>query len=159
MQIIGIAFLLVVANGSPLLAGNFLGRTADWRIDAGKVLSDGRPVFGASKTWRGLLASLLVTPLAAWLLGFGWLVGLTVALGAMAGDLFSSFTKRRMGMGSSAKAVGLDQVPEALIPALLLHVLFFYSWMVVLVAAGLFVIADVMVSPLLFRLGLRRVPH
>src|SRR5262249_24399228 len=32
----------------------------------------------------------------------------------MAGDLFSSFLKRRIGLGPSSKATGLDQVPESL---------------------------------------------
>lgn len=159
MHILGIVFLLIVANASPLLVGNLLGQRADWRVDGGKTLGDGRPLFGATKTWRGLFSSLLLTGLAAWLLGFGCLVGLTVGAAAMAGDLLSSFIKRRLGMRSSAKALGLDQLPEALLPALLLHFLFDFSWTVVLVAAVLFAIVDIAASPLLFRLGWRRQPH
>lgn len=159
MQVIGIAFLLVVANGFPVLVAKLVGDTADWPIDAGKTLADGRPLFGASKTWRGLFSSLLFTVLAAILLGFGWLLGLTVASGATLGDLLSSFIKRRAELPSSAKATGLDQLPEAVIPALFLVLFFHYSWTVALSAAGLFAISDVIASPLLFKLGLRRVPH
>lgn len=159
MHILGIVFLLIVANGSPLLVGNLLGRFAGWRIDSGKTLADGRPLFGATKTWRGLFSSLLLTGLAAWLLGLGWLLGLVVAAAAMAGDLFSSFVKRRLGIRSSAKALGLDQLPEALLPALILFLLFDFSWTVVLIAAAIFAIVDIAASPLLFRLGWRRQPH
>lgn len=159
MHILGLAFLLVVANASPLLVGNLLGRFAGWRIDSGKTLADGRPLFGATKTWRGLFSSLLFTGLAAWLLGHGWPLGLVVAAAAMTGDLLSSFIKRRVGMASSAKAIGLDQLPEALIPALFLRLLFDFSWTVVIVAAAIFAIVDVAASPLLFKLGWRRQPH
>lgn len=159
MQTLAIVFLLLVANASPLLVGNLLGQFAAWRVDAGKTLSDGKPLFGVTKTWRGILSSLLFTGLAAYLLGFGWLVGLSVAVAAMAGDLLSSFIKRRLGMNSSAKALGLDQLPEALLPALLLQFVFAYSWTVVLIAAAIFAIVDVAASPLLFRLGWRRQSH
>ncbi|MEX1033357.1 MAG: CDP-archaeol synthase [Cellvibrionaceae bacterium] len=159
MLTIQIALLLIVANGSPLLVGNLLGRIADRPIDADLCFVDGQPLLGATKTWRGLLSSLLLTSLCAWLLGLGWLAGLVVAGGAMLGDLISSFIKRRLGMASSTKAIGLDQLPEALIPALLVHFFFHYSWSTVIIATGVFVIADMLVSPLLFRWGLRREPH
>jgi CDP-archaeol synthase len=41
-----------------------------------------------------------------------------VAATAMAGDLLSSFVKRRFGLAPSSKATGLDQIPEALFPLL-----------------------------------------
>ena len=34
----------------------------------------------------------------------------------MAGDLLSSFTKRRMRLASSSMAPGIDQVPESVLP-------------------------------------------
>lgn len=159
MLIIDIALLLIVANGSPVMAAKMLGHLAAWPIDAGRTWTDGRPLFGVNKTWRGLISSLLCTVLAGWFLGLGWLPGFVVAGGAMAGDLASSFTKRRLGLAASARAVGLDHLPESLLPALLLYLLFDYSWLVLLSAAGLFVVADVLISPLLFRWGLRRAPH
>lgn len=157
--VIDIALLLIVANGSPLFVANLLGRRAAWPIDAGRQWVDGHRLLGATKTWRGLIASLLLTEMSAWLLGLQWLMGLAVAGGAMAGDLGSSFIKRRLGLPSSARAVGLDHLPESLLPALLLNWLYGYSWPALLGAAGLFVLADVLLSPLLFRWGLRRVPH
>src|SRR6478736_778738 len=37
---------------------------------------------------------------------------------AMAGDLFSSFVKRRLHLASSSMAIGLDHIPESLFPLL-----------------------------------------
>ncbi|MCW8195409.1 CDP-archaeol synthase [Proteobacteria bacterium 005FR1] len=151
--------MLIVANGAPVVLGKFMGRAADWRIDGGIVLPDGRPLFGATKTWRGLVAAILATGFAGWLLGFGWLEGALIGVGAMVGDLLSSFLKRRLGLDSSAKAVFLDQVPEALIPVCILNAGFGYGWAVLIPAAIGFVVVDITLSPLLYRLGLRRVPH
>ena len=63
-----------------------------------------------------MVLSVALTTIAAPLIGLGWEVGFVVAIGAMIGDLFSSFVKRRLGMSSSSKFTGLDQIPEALIP-------------------------------------------
>ncbi|KAA6185170.1 CDP-archaeol synthase [Thiohalocapsa marina] len=115
--------LIVAANGMPwLLARGCIRRRfaalGAWPIDGGRLLSDGQPLLGRTKTWRGLAGALLVTPLVAMLLGCDWWLGLAVAAAAMAGDLLASFVKRRLGLASSTDAPGLDQVPEALLPAL-----------------------------------------
>lgn len=159
MQTLAIALLLIVANGAPVVLSKLMGPLANWRIDGGITLPDGRPLFGATKTWRGLVAAVVATALVGWLLGFDWLEGALIGAGAMAGDLISSFLKRRLGLDSSAKAILLDQVPEALIPVWILNAGFGYGWAVVAPAAILFVVADIALSPLLYRLGLRRVPH
>ena len=46
------------------------------------------------------------------IVGLAWTIGLVVGTTAMAGDLFSSFLKRRLDLPPSSKATGLDQVPE-----------------------------------------------
>lgn len=159
MQTISIALLLIVANGAPILAGNLLGSRFNAPVDGGRRLKDGRPLFGASKTWRGLTASLICTVLLSWLIGWGWLPGVVVAAGAMLGDLVSSFSKRRLGLESSARAPGVDQLPESLLPALLLYWIYGVNIWAVLLAVGVFVLVSVGLSPLLFRWGLRSVPH
>lgn len=159
MLTIAIAVLLIVANGSPLFLAKLLGSRADWPVDRGQVFKDGKPLLGPSKTWRGILSALLLTSLAAAFMGLDLMVGFSVGAGAMAGDLISSFIKRRLGLASSAKAIGLDQLPESLLPAILLHVLFDYGWIELIGAVALFALVDVSLSPLLFKLGLRRVPH
>lgn len=151
--------LLTVANATPVLATRLAGRHADWPLDAGLTLWDGRPLFGRSKTVRGIVTALPASAAAAVVLGYGWAFGAGFGALAMAGDLTSSFIKRRLGIASSGRATGLDQIPEALFPLLAFyHTLSLNPGAVVLVVA-LFGIGQVVVSPLMFRLGVRDHPH
>jgi CDP-2,3-bis-(O-geranylgeranyl)-sn-glycerol synthase len=112
-----ILLLLLIANGAPLLTGKLL-RQYNHPLDGESNFIDGRPLFGPSKTMRGILAALVATPLASMALGLGWLPGLLIGLFAMIGDLFSSFLKRRLNMPSGSRASGLDHIPESLFPLL-----------------------------------------
>ena len=114
------------------------GRGSAQPLDGGWSLWDGRPVFGPSKTLRGVVAALAATPLAAWVLGVGWGLGLVIAMGAMAGDLLASFTKRRLGLPSSASVPLLDHLPETLIPALLVKGAMGLGWLDLGLAVGAF---------------------
>ncbi len=154
-QALALLALVLVANGAPALLGIWRsGR--DRPLDGGRVLSDGRPVLGPSKTWRGLVAALAATPLAALMLGLDWHLGLTVAVGAMAGDLLASFSKRRLGLVSSASAPVLDQLPESLIPALLVHRTLGLGWLDLAAVVGAFTVLDLALTPAIRRLGARR---
>ena len=82
--------LLLVANGTPVLATRLLGQRLAWPLDCGLKLPDGRPLLGRSKTVRGVLLSILVTTAAAPLLGLPWWAGTVAGAAAMAGDLLSS---------------------------------------------------------------------
>jgi len=73
-------------------------------------------LFGPSKTIRGILISVLITTASAPLIGLDLTIGAIVAGAAMAGDLFSSFVKRRLNFPPSSRALGLDQVPDSLLP-------------------------------------------
>ncbi len=151
--------LLLVANGTPVAATRLLGGRAAWPIDGGRSLGDGRPLLGPSKSWRGLVLAVLATSLAAWLMGLPAATGSAVGATAMAGDLASSFFKRRLNLRSSSRAFGVDQVPEALLPLLVCRQPLGLSLGDVLVATALFVLVDVALSPLLFRLGIRARPY
>ena len=48
------------------------GNAATWPLDAGANFFDGRPVFGRSKTVRGLVLAVVLTAAAAPLLGLEW---------------------------------------------------------------------------------------
>ena len=118
-MLIRMVILLLLANGAPVLAAYVFGDRLLAPIDGGRVLPDGRPLFGISKTWRGVICSIVLSALGgAWLL-HSMALGVLIGLGAMAGDLFSSFLKRRLGKPSGSLLIGLDQVPESLIPGLL----------------------------------------
>ncbi len=151
--------LLVIANGAPVIAWDLFKDHGTWPVDFGIKLADGRPVVGPSKTWRGLLASLAATPCTALLLGLPWVVGLTMALAAMLGDLLSSFIKRRLHIEPSGRAWGLDQIPESLLPLLLVKERFSLDWDAIGQLVAVFFFLEVTLSPLLYQLGIRKRPY
>ncbi len=159
MDIARLLLLLVVVNGAPILARWLLGSRGAWPVDGGRRFADGRPLLGPAKTWRGLFAALLAGILAAPLLDLSPLLGLELAAAAMAGDLLSSFLKRRLGYASSSMALGLDQIPEALLPALLAMPYLQLSLAEVLWVVALFFAVELLLSRLLYRLGIRREPY
>jgi CDP-2,3-bis-(O-geranylgeranyl)-sn-glycerol synthase len=151
--------LIIIANGAPVVAHDVLRDRFNQPIDGGRIFLDGRPWLGASKTWRGLLSAVLVTVPAALLLGFTWQLGALVAGGAMAGDLLSSFCKRRLNLGTSSMALGLDQIPESLLPLLAAQtVLDLGADQIVYLLIAFFVV-ELSLSALLFKLGLRARPY
>jgi hypothetical protein len=154
-----ILFLITAANGAPVLAARLSGDSFGYPVDLGLRMPDGRRVLGSSKTWRGLLAALVATPVAAGLIGLPAHYGLLAAAAAMAGDLFSSFSKRRLGLQSSDMALGLDQLPEALFPTLVLMGPLELSAAEAAAAVFLFFALEIPLSMLLFRLGLRKRPY
>lgn len=151
--------LIAAANAIPVFAKKLLGPGTAWQLDGGITLPDGRPLFGASKTIRGLALSVLLTPFVAMLIGLSWQAGLVVAGSAMAGDLVSSFLKRRMGFAPSSQAIGLDQIPESLLPLLAARWLLPVTVADVLVGTALFLVGSLVVSRLLFKLNVRDRPY
>ncbi|MDX1633278.1 MAG: CDP-archaeol synthase [Marinobacter sp.] len=156
---LALLILLVVANGAPVLARRLLRQTLARPIDGGRHWRDGRPLLGASKTWRGLVSGTLAAGLASLFMGLGFGFGLLFGLLALLGDLASSFSKRRLGLAASARATGLDQLPEAILPLLLAMAWWGLAWYWALAVALAFMVVDMLVSPLLHRLGIRRQPH
>ncbi|MFP3874489.1 MAG: CDP-archaeol synthase [Thiohalophilus sp.] len=152
-------FLLLVANGAPILA-RLLPGIRHWNrpLDARRQLADGRRLFGDHKTWRGLIAAVLLTATAGWLLNLPlWLGALFGAL-SMLGDLLGSFSKRRRRLMPGAAAPGLDQLPEALLPLLFLYKPLGLGWQEVLLVPPLFMLIDLLISRGLYRLRIRRRP-
>lgn len=154
-----ILVLIAVANAMPVLAKKVLGRAFAWPLDGGATFMDGRPLLGASKTIRGIVVSLLATPAASVLMGLGWELGVLVAACAMAGDLLSSFIKRRFGLAPSSQAIGLDQIPESLLPFIAAGWLVPVGVLDMAVGTAIFAVGELAVSRLLFRLNLRDEPY
>jgi hypothetical protein len=151
-------FLIIAANGAPVLAHALLGNHGAARVDGGRVLADGAPLFGSSKTWRGLAAALFAGGLAAPLLGLSVGIGLAAAALAMLGDLLSSFIKRRLRRTPGSPAGALDQVPEALLPGLGLMWPLGLDALDLVLLVILFTLFSRLASPLLYRLRIRRRP-
>lgn len=95
-------------------------------VDFGKTFQ-GRRIFGDSKTWRGLIFGIFFGTIVA-IIQFYFQVtaseffgttslpkmslelGFMLSVGALIGDLISSFVKRRVGLGPGEPAPLLDQL-------------------------------------------------
>lgn len=138
--------LIIIANGAPILARILLNDQWNVAVDFDAKMADGNPVLGASKTWRGILATLLILPIVALIFGYTAEVGILIAMGTVSGDLLSSFVKRRLGMEPSSKAPLLDQIPESLIPALMMMQIFDLSLLGILFLVFAFTVIDMIMT-------------
>jgi CDP-2,3-bis-(O-geranylgeranyl)-sn-glycerol synthase len=151
--------LLTVANGTPVIAAKVFGRALAVPVDGNADFLDGRPLFGPSKTLRGVVLSILVTSAFAPLIGLEWKLGALVAATAMIGDLFSSLLKRRMNLSASSQFVGLDQIPESLLPLLACWFLLPLTVFDIALATVIFVVGALALSRVLFKLNIRDRPY
>ena len=159
MQILQLLFLLIIANGIPIIAKNIWGQRFAYPVDAGINFFDGRPLFGASKTIRGVILTIIITPLFALFIGIDWLVGLFIASTSMLGDLLSSFIKRRLNMPPSSMALGLDQIPESLLPLLVCKSMLALTAGDIITIVVMFFVIELALSRLLYRWNIRDEPY
>jgi CDP-diglyceride synthetase len=151
--------LISAANGAPILLKHVFGVRFAAPIDVGLVLPDGYRLLGKSKTWRGLVAGVVLAIAASATISLPWQAGALVGASAMAGDCVSSFTKRRFGLESSSMALGLDQIPESLLPAVVCSVYLPLSVLDVVAIALVFFVGELGLSRLLFAIRLRDRPY
>lgn len=159
MLVFTLLLLLLAINGAPIVVQWCCRGTAAAPVDLGLKAWDDRPLLGKAKTWRGLIAALLVGTGVALALGQTWHFGLLFAALSMLGDLGSSFVKRRLALAPSAQALVLDQLPESLLPAL------YAAWQLNLsigqvsaLVAGFFAL-ELLVSRPLYHWGVRNRPY
>jgi CDP-archaeol synthase len=158
-QSLRLLLLLGVANASPIVAAWFLDPRWRMPLDGGTRFPDGRRLLGPSKTVRGVIAAIAATAIAAPALGVALQLGAAIGAAAMAGDALSSFTKRRLGIDSSGRAVGLDQIPESLLPLLVVQGPLDLSYAQVLGITAVFFAVETPVARLCYRLGIRKRPY
>ena len=151
--------LLGLANFLPILGRLVLKDRFSWPVDLGLRWTDRRPVLGPHKTWRGILLSVAGTGAAGCFLPVGCRLACLVALFSMTGDLVSSFVKRRMGLESGSRAVGLDQVVESGLPLVFFRAELGITWPEIMGLVAVFSILNIGLSPILFRFRIRRRPH
>jgi len=157
--ILKLLLLLTIANGAPVVAKRLFDDRFSFPLDGHTRFFDGQPLFGATKTIRGLVLSIATTSGAAPLLGLSLSTGFLVGAGAMVGDLLSSFTKRRLGLKISSRAAGLDQIPESLLPALLCLLELSLTAADVVAIVSAFFVGEIVLSRWLFRMHLRDRPY
>jgi len=102
------------ANASPVVFGG--GKP----IDFGRRFFDNKPIFGPHKTYRGFISGVLTGTVVGWvqenlapLVGLpqgSTLLGFLMSLGALVGDLFGSFLKRRLDLKPGAALPIVDQL-------------------------------------------------
>jgi len=173
-------FLLpaAAANAAPVFAAAipFL-KKFDAPIDAGKTFR-GRQLLGPHKTWRGIIAGIVVATVVIWLQTllfehFAWarymadsvnytrlplLLGPLFALGALGGDAIESFFKRQRGIQSGGTWVPFDQL-DYIIGSVVVSLFFVtlplveYVWLFVI-----WFLAHLIASYTGYRLGLKQDP-
>ena len=151
--------LISAANGAPVVSARMLGRHFAGPIDGGVVLRDGHPLLGRSKTWRGLAVAVVLAACVAVLIGLPWQAGAVIGASAMVGDCLSSFVKRRLTFEPSSMALGLDQVPESLLPAVASVVFLPLTFGDIVAIVLVFSLGELAVSRLLYAVGLRDRPY
>ncbi len=159
MVYLQVLLLIMAANGAPIIGRRLLKGRWSTPLDGGVTFKDGRPLLGKSKTYRGVAFSLVGTILAADVVGMPWDIGLMVGSLAMTGDCLSSFLKRRLGYDSGAMALGLDQIPESLLPLLGVWGPLSLSAMGILATVGAFMVLELIFSRLLYNLHIRKHPY
>jgi CDP-2,3-bis-(O-geranylgeranyl)-sn-glycerol synthase len=115
-----------LANMAPVLVHGHL-KALDRPLDGGRMLW-GKRIFGAHKTWRGLVAGTVVGLAAfagqrlvydaGWLRGLAAIdygdttlaLGLLLGLGTGVGDAVKSFFKRRVAIAPGEPWIGFDQL-------------------------------------------------
>lgn len=135
IQIIAQALMFIFpaycANGTPVLAGG--GK----KIDFGRNFRDGKRIFGDNKTFRGFFFGWGVGFFVGLMEGFAFgfnnvpvIFSLLVPLGALLGDLFAAFLKRRLDIAPGGMLPVVDQldfVVGALVFATLLSLAGLYA--------------------------------
>lgn len=140
--------MVIVANMTPWATARLLRGRWETPLDCGVRLADGARLLGDHKTWRGVLAGEIACALTGRLLGYSWSLGIAFAALSLAADAVSSFVKRRLRLVPGAEVPALDQLPEALLPLLVLATPLGISTSAALVIAFLFLCLDVASAPL-----------
>jgi hypothetical protein len=120
---------------------------------------DKRALFGPSKTIRGLVVSILATTAAAPAIGVAPEIGALMATATMVGDLLSSFVKRRLDRPPSSQVLGLDQVPEPLLPLMVGRQAVSLTFIDITIVVAVFFIGELFLARLFHKLGLREQPY
>lgn len=156
-------------------------------MDLGRLWpGDGRRVFGPSKTWSGFFVAgfgaipfglleaglilaappnLAIVPVLAPTVLLAVPLAALLSFGAMVGDAFGSFLKRRLDRASGSRAILLDQLPFVLVPIALGFLFYpalfsevFLSWEAVLWLLVFTLGLHVSFNWIGYKAGLKKVP-
>lgn len=159
VAILQVLVLTALANGAPVIAKKLIDSNWAAPLDFGLRLADGHPLFGPSKTIRGIVVAVLAAAAGAPAMGLDWRLGAAAGAAAMAGDLLSSFVKRRLNRPSSSRALGIDQIPESLLPFLVCRSALSLDALDIVIGVALFFVGEVILSRLLYKAHVRDEPY
>ncbi len=140
--------LIAVANSVPWALGRVCGDRWAAPLDFGVMLRDGERLFGAHKTWRGLIAGVLACAVVSEALASGYLLGMGVGAIALLADALSSAAKRRLGRVPGSEILGLDQLPESVLPLAVFACPLKLGIWEIAAASGLFLALDILLTRL-----------
>lgn len=132
-------------------------------LDGGRLLWDGKPVFGSHKTVRGFVSGLAVGTLAGFGLSllnidYSILLGFIVSLGALLGALAEAFFKRRLSLAPGAAFPVADQL-DFIVGALLFSLFVSPpSWQVAIVVILVTPPIHLLTNLVAYRLGVKKEP-
>ena len=139
-------------------------------LDFGKKFSDGKPIFGSGKTFKGffwgiaigtgvgfLITAFLPQHALAFTTNFV-LLGFLLSLGAIIGDMIASFFKRRNGIDQGKEVLFLDQLDFAMGGMILGSVLYVPDFYEILAVCIVTLIVHKASNYIAFKLKLKKVP-
>jgi len=146
------------ANMAPVFATKIFGKRFSWPIDFGLKIK-GKPLLGKNKTWRGLIAAIIIAILIVLLqkvlynyeffknlslidysLVLCGVYGFLFGFGVILGDALKSLIKRRFNLKPGAKWFLWDQL-DFLGALVLIHFVYIPDWPITIII--------IIVSPLL----------
>jgi len=147
-----------IANAVPPILTRFLGPGRP--IDGGRQWR-GRPIFGAHKTWQGLIGGTAAGCITFFVqrtvdhLDLPLLIGVLMPLGALCGDLVKSFLKRRMAIEPGRSWFPLDQLDYVLGALVATAPLMLLPWRIVASTVIVYFTLHLLVSAIGFALGVK----
>ena len=128
-----------------------------------------KKLFGAHKTWRGLIFGVFAAVIVAGLQDLIWpslsvapgewpAIGFLLGFGALAGDAVKSFFKRKAGVKPGGRWIPWDQIDYIIGALLLVSIVHFPGWNVVIILLIISFIGHFVVSKIGYAMGIRRHP-
>ena len=143
-----------------------------WLKSLGQPINE--PLFGTNKTWRGIISAIfggiIISGIQALLLNFvffinlsiysyhNWLIfGFLAGLGAILGDLFKSFLKRKKGIKSGGSWPVFDQLDFIVGFFIFTYWLARPDWQIIVTAIILTLILHPLTNIIGYALGIKKV--
>lgn len=155
------------ANMMPVFAASVPGLAGlNAPLDFGKTFR-GKRIFGAHKTWRGLIVGMIAATLVLWLqqqmiTEWGWfagfadrvdyadlplmIVGPLFAIGALGGDAAKSFFKRQFNKAPGQVWFPYDLIDHIIGAALVVAPFVYFSWWVYPAVVAIWLVVNLAVS-------------